>query len=128
MGTDECVPERILRSGHTRPSPLQEDPDRFIAAKLLSGGARALATIQRERTRFVLGGGVGFVAKAGDQDVEFVLVLVGEDGECSGQSVLGAVPPIFRQGFSQRIPPKYISERSQENGPRATWGPPHGER
>ena len=47
LGTDESVPERFLRSGQTRPSPLPEDPDQQIAAKLLAGGDRALAPLQR---------------------------------------------------------------------------------
>jgi hypothetical protein len=41
---------------------------------------------------FMLAGGLELIAKAGEEDIEFFLILVGEDGERSGQSVLGGVP------------------------------------
>jgi hypothetical protein len=45
-----------------------------------------------DQERFVLVGGFEVIAKAGEEDIELFLILVGEDGEGSGESVLGGVP------------------------------------
>jgi len=41
-----------------------------------------------DQKRLVLVRGLELIAKAGEEDVELFLVLVREDGECSGESVL----------------------------------------
>ena len=45
-----------------------------------------------DQEAFVLADGFELIAKAGDEGVELVLVLVGEDREGSRESVLGGVP------------------------------------
>jgi hypothetical protein len=44
-----------------------------------------------DQKNLVLIGRIELIAKTGEEDVEFILVLVGEDGEGSGEPVFGGV-------------------------------------
>jgi hypothetical protein len=59
-----------------------------------AGAAQAPAGLGHllDQEGLVLVGGMELIAEAGEEDVEFVLVLVREDGEGSGEPVPGGVP------------------------------------